>query len=243
VNDTFDAAFDAEFGPDEPASKPNGAAPIGPKFVSADEFIAGYRPQSPLIKAWDMKPGWLYSLTAPTGFAKTAISLEEAIQLARAGKRVVYLAGENPDEVRARIILIRSKLNLAELPLSLRFVAGTFDLRSDIEHVRQEVADIGGADLIVVDTSPAFQVVAGSAEENSNTEQLGWALLLRQLTKFEGPPAVLALCHPVKRPQSIDDLLPRGGGSFLAEVDGNYVSWLTAEDGDRKASSAAASSG
>ena len=27
---------------------------------------------------------------------------------------------------------------------------------------------------------------------------------------------------------------PRGGGSFIAEVDGNYVSWLTAEDGARK---------
>jgi hypothetical protein len=230
----FDAAFKDEFGPDEPldaAPKPNGRLPA---FLSASDFAAGYQPQRPLIKAWDMKPGWLYSFTAPTGYAKTAISLDEAMQLARAGKRVVYLAGENPDEVRARILLMQTKLNLAELPPTLRFADGTFDLNSGMDHVRDEVKAMGGAELIVIDTSPAFQVVAGGAEENSNTEQLCWALLLRQLTKLEGSPAVLALCHPVKRPQNVEDLLPRGGGSFLAEVDGNYASWLTAEDGDRK---------
>jgi AAA domain len=242
VSDEFDQAFHAkfdadEFGPDEPRHgakpRPNGVAP-GLVFLSANDFVAGYKPQRPLIKHWDMKPGWLYSFTAPTGYAKTAISLDEAMQLARTGKRVVYLAGENPDEVRARVLLMQAKLKLTELPPTLRFVAGTFDLRSGMEHVHNEVQALGGADLIVVDTSPAFQVVAGSAEENSNTEQLCWALLLRQLTKLEGSPAVLALCHPVKRPQSVEDLLPRGGGSFLAEVDGNYASWLTAEDGDRK---------
>jgi hypothetical protein len=45
---------------------------------------------------------------------------------------------------------------------------------------------------------------------------------------------VLALCHPIKRPLSIDECLPRGGGGFLAEVDGNYTSWLTAGDDNEK---------
>jgi hypothetical protein len=206
----------------------------GVAFLSAEEFVADYRPKRPLIRAWDLKPGWLYSLTAPTGSAKTAIALSEAMQLAREGKRVAYLAGENPDEIRARVILMRSKLRVTELPPTLVFVDGTFNLKAALDHVRSEVQAMGGADLIVVDTSPAFQVVAGAAEENSNTEQLAWAFILRQLTKLEGTPAVLALCHPVKKPQNVEDLLPRGGGSFLAEVDGNYASWLSAEDGDRK---------
>jgi hypothetical protein len=208
--------------------KPNGA-----RFLSADDFVAGYRPQRPLIRAWDLKPGWLYSFTAPTGYAKTAIALSEAMQLSRDGKRVVYLAGENPDEVRARVLLMKAKLG-SQLPPTLKFVDGTLNLKEALGYVRSEVQAMSGADLVVVDTSPAFEVAAGGAEENSNTEQLAWALILRQLTKLEGNPTVLALCHPVKKPQTVEDLLPRGGSSYLAEVDGNYASWLTAEDGDRK---------
>ena len=112
MSDEFDDAFKAtfsadEFGPDEPhqGAKPNGAAPAFPRFLSAAEFVAGYVPQKPLIKAWDLKAGWLYSFTAPTGFAKTAIALTELLRLGRLGKRVVYLAGENPDDIRARMIL------------------------------------------------------------------------------------------------------------------------------------------
>jgi hypothetical protein len=35
-------------------------------------------------------------------------------------------------------------------------------------------------------------------------------------------PTVLVTCHPTKTP-NMDNLLPRGGGAFLAEVDGNLV--------------------
>ena len=40
----------------------------------------------------------------------------------------------------------------------------------------------------------------------------------------EGRPAVLVPTHPVKNPDK-DNLLPRGGGGFLNEVDGNLTLW------------------
>jgi hypothetical protein len=45
---------------------------------------------------------------------------------------------------------------------------------------------------------------------------------MRSLTNLPGGPAVLILCHPTKR-AAADDLIPRGGGAFLNEVDGNIA--------------------
>jgi hypothetical protein len=45
-----------------------------------------------------------------------------------------------------------------------------------------------------------------------------------------GGPCVLVLCHPVKHLIHPSQLLPRGGGAFLAEIDGNLTNWKR-EDG------------
>jgi hypothetical protein len=42
------------------------------------------------------------------------------------------------------------------------------------------------------------------------------------ITTLPGAPTVLVLCHPVKNPD-VTNLLPKGGSSFLNEVDGNAV--------------------
>ena len=53
------------------------------------------------------------------------------------------------------------------------------------------------------------------------TTQLGnHARLLRKLTELPGTPAVIVGCHPIK---SGENLVPRGGGAFLAEVEGNLT--------------------
>jgi hypothetical protein len=46
------------------------------------------------------------------------------------------------------------------------------------------------------------------------------ARALRRLTTLPGKPTTLVCCHPVKN-ASNENLLPRGGGSFVAEMDGN----------------------
>jgi hypothetical protein len=203
-----------------------------PPFLTASDFIAGYQPQPPLVRDWCLRPGRFYSFTAPTGNVKTAIALAEAVTLALEGKCVVYLAGENPDDIRERVILMTDKLGLEQPPPNLHFVADTYDLHKGYEHTSGKVKEIGGADIIYVDTSPAFQSASGGEDENDNAKQIAWARHLRKLTRLAGNPAVVALCHPIKRPLSHADCLPRGGGSFLAEVDGNYTSWKVTEDGE-----------
>ena len=46
--------------------------------------------------------------------------------------------------------------------------------------------------------------------------------MLRTLVGLPGGPTVVAACHPTKNADP-DNLLPRGGGAFVAEVDGNLV--------------------
>ena len=48
----------------------------------------------------------------------------------------------------------------------------------------------------------------------------------RTLANLPGEPCVLVMCHPIKNATQ-DNLLPRGGGAFLAEVDGNLTCWKT----------------
>jgi hypothetical protein len=46
--------------------------------------------------------------------------------------------------------------------------------------------------------------------------------MMRKFCEYEGQPTVLIGCHPAKH-ASDDLLLPRGGGAFLNEVDGNLT--------------------
>jgi hypothetical protein len=70
---------------------------------------------------------------------------------------------------------------------------------------------------VIVDTSAAY--FEGDAE-NDNVQLGNWARLLRKLTDMPGKPGVIVGCHPIKSGES---LLPRGGGAFLAEMDGNLT--------------------
>ncbi len=224
--------LDAEYNKRE--GRPNGETKPLPVFETGESFVAAWRPRRSLIPEWDLKRGWLYSLTAPTGYAKTAIALAESLELARQGLRVVYFAGENPDDVRQRLILMKFKLGLERLPETVRFVATSFNLVENIDHIQREVDALGGADAAFIDTSPVYQIASGGLEENSNPEAIRWAQHLRQLTRLKGEPAILSLCHPIKRPQSVEDCLPRGGGGFIAEVDGNFTLWPAGESDNER---------
>jgi hypothetical protein len=62
-------------------------------------------------------------------------------------------------------------------------------------------------------------------EENENKQLGDHARLLRSLIDtIPGGPCVVAACHPTKN-AGADELLPRGGGAYLAEVDGNLTCW------------------
>jgi hypothetical protein len=200
--------------------------PSRPKLlISSDEFVTGFVPPDYLIEGILLKR-FLYSFTGLTGAGKTAIALRIAAHVASgktlAGRdidpgRVVYLAGENPTDVRMRWIAMLEKMGLDGSPV--HFVEGKISISESLEDLKREVRDVGGADLVIVDTSPAYYE---GSEENDNVQMLEHAHKLRGLVSLPGGPCVLAACHPVKG-ASNENLLPRGGGSFLNEMDGNLV--------------------
>jgi hypothetical protein len=79
---------------------------------SSAEFVAGYVPPDYLIDGL-LQRRYVYSMTAPTGSGKTALALLFAAHIALGKElggrevekgKVLYFAGENPDDVRSRWI-------------------------------------------------------------------------------------------------------------------------------------------
>jgi hypothetical protein len=111
------------------------------------------------------------------------------------------------------------RLRFDPTKIEVYFIEGVFkisDLRPRIEIEAQGVGPFG---LIIIDTSAAY---FEGDDENSNVQLGAHARLLRSLTGLHGKPCVLVSCHPVKNAGN-DNLLPRGGGAFLAEMDGNLT--------------------
>lgn len=197
-------------------------------FVSSGEFVREFRPPDYLLYPI-LQRGFLYSLTAQTGGGKTAILLLLAANVALGlpfgggpveTGRVAYFAGENPDEIRMRWMAMADRMGFDPETTNVYFIPGRFSLAGMSERIRKEAEKLGGFALVVVDTSAAY--FEGS-EENSNIEMRDHAHFLRALTAIPGNPSVVAACHPVKNAGE-DNLLPRGGGSFIAEMDGNLTS-------------------
>ena len=230
--------LDRQYAEEAGATKPNGSdASPPPALVTAKAFVSGYKAPEYLVDGV-IQRGRLYSETALTGHGKTSVSLAINAHLntglSLAGRRVersktVYFAAENPDDTKARVILMANRMRLDLDILPLWFVEGGFDLNNWTDHIRKQVEDIGGADMITVDTGPAFLAACGFGDENDNIQSLRYALKLRELTKLPGNPTVLVPTHPIKNAAK-DNLLPRGGGAFLNEMDGNLTLWA---EGDR----------
>ena len=212
----------------EKAPKPETVAKaVGPLFQRAKAFAAAWEPAEYLVDGI-IQRGYCYSLTAPTGGGKTAVilNLTACIGSGRnfagaetlAGK-VGYFAAENPNDIQARWKGLEEVMNLDDP--DVWFCPYTIDLKTSFDQIREEAEGQGGFDLIVVDTSQAF---FNGEDENSNAQMVNHAKAMRRLTTLPGNPCVIILTHPIKNP-SKDNLLPRGGGGFLAEVDGNLTIW------------------
>src|SRR5215470_3815800 len=63
-------------------------------------------------------------------------------------------------------------------------------------------------------------------DENNNKQVLAHAKQQRELCKLPGNPCVVALTHPTKSVTKASELQPRGGGAYVAEVDGNFTIWM-----------------
>jgi hypothetical protein len=103
--------------------------------------------------------------------------------------------------------------------IPVHFLPGVFKLSEIQARIKAEVEKIGAVSLVVVDTSAAY---FEGMEENANVEMGIHARRMRSLVNLPGGPCVLVACHPVKN-AAPDNLLPRGGGAFIAEMDGNLA--------------------
>lgn len=202
-----------------------------PGILTAAEFMAGFVPPDYILDGI-MQRGRLYSLTSPTGHGKTAVALYVGCMIA-AGRdigaieviqgHVVFLAGENPDDLRCRLYAACQAYALDPAKLAMHVLPATFPMTAEkaVFLMRQINQLECSPALIVVDTAAAF---FPGDDDNQNVQMGEYARTLRVLTTCQGSPAVLTPAHPVKNPDK-DNLLPRGGGAFLNEVDGNLTLW------------------
>ena len=200
------------------------------RVVGGVEFLKEFRIPDPLIDGL-VPRGQLYGLTAPTGHGKTAVAALMQLCIANglpfAGRevergRVLVLAGENPDDYALRLLATLKALRLPpDAARDVLIVPGSFALGPATPKIEAQIEAIGPLACVFVDTSAAF---FSGDDENSNVAMRLHASRLRALTELPGHPAVIALCHPTKNPAK-DILLPRGGGAFLAEIDGNLTAW------------------
>jgi hypothetical protein len=198
-------------------------------FESSAEFAGNFVPPDYLIEGW-LQRRFVYSMTGMTGAGKTCIALRVAAHVAlglelddktvEQGK-VLLFAGENPDDVRMRWIKLCEEMGKQPSEVDVYFLAGALPI-SDAEirkKIDTEAAKHGPFSLIIVDTSAAY---FNGDDENNNVQAGNHARMMRSLINLPGGPAIIVTTHPIKA-ANIENLLPRGGGAFLNEVDGNLV--------------------
>jgi hypothetical protein len=216
--------------PDEAYGEANNEPP--PRILSKDDFLKGFVPPDYLVDGI-LQRRFVYALTGQTGHLKTAIALLLAQLIATEADacfgthhvekgRVVYFVGENPDDIRTRVIGSDALRSDDPTRDRIAFIPGIFNIAQMQSTISIEMERLGGVDLIIVDTSAAYFL---GQDENANPQIGAHARMLRKLTELPGGPCVLVLCHPIKYTTDPSQLLPRGGGAFLAEMDGNLTSW------------------
>lgn len=203
------------------------------RILSGSDFMASFVPPDWLIDGI-VQRSRLYSCTSLTGHGKTAVWLYLACMIF-AGRmvgntlevtpgNVLILAGENPEDLKARMFGMAAAFNL--LPAQMPYVLpGNFPMTD--EEADKLLRDIRGLGVpfvaIIGDTASSF---FPGDDENDNVQAGGYGRTLRRFTDDEsiGKPTVITLSHPVKNATKTN-LLPRGGGAFLNEMDGNFSLW------------------
>jgi len=167
---------------------------------------------------------FIYALTGQTGHGKTAI----ALLLFRQSRRLTQTPRSQATRSRkgaASIWLVKTPTiygcaSLGPTPClrldgsadRASYIPGVFNIGQMHDRRVTETRKLEGVDIVIVDTSAAYFL---GADEN----------VLRVVTTLPGRPCVVVLCHRIKHAMDATQLLPRGGGAFLGEIDGNLTAW------------------
>jgi hypothetical protein len=210
------------------AWKANGQGQIPPHLIQTSaQFVAGFTPPEYVVDGI-LQRRFCYAFTAKTGTGKTAIMLLLAAHTALGQPigdreieqgRVLYFAGENPDDIRMRWIAMADQVKFDIETVNVNFIPGRFKISEMWERIRAEIAETGDVTLIIVDTSAAY---FEGDDENNNVAMGVHARRLRSLAEMPGGPCIVIPCHPIKNAAD-DNLVPRGGGAFVNEMDGNLT--------------------
>ena len=216
----------------EPVQK-RSAAPL---LVDANEWLDASTPMEWIVDGI-IQRGCLYAMTAVTNHGKTAIGLLMAMCVAAGRKfagrdikpgKVMILCGENPDGFRTRM-----RATMESLGLDREDVAGlitvlpqALPLASAVQQILEEARrQEGDYSMVLVDTSISYY---SGDNEDDNLQARTHAWHLRALAELPGHPAIVANTHPTKSADR-ENLLPRGGGAFLNEIDTNLTVWAESE--------------
>lgn len=208
-----------------------------PPILDATQFMATFSMPDYLIDGV-IQRGRLHAMTSPTGHGKTAVALFLACMMASAKNigaievtqgNVLFLAGENPDDLCVRLHAACQSYGIPPGDLPIYVMPGNFPISPEAAEALKAKIDATGIQfsLIIGDSLAAY---FPGDDENHNVQMGNYARNWRVLTTCAGRPAVMALAHPVKA-AGRDNLLPRGGGAFLAEIDANLTLWA---EGDRE---------
>lgn len=208
-----------------------------PPILDATQFMATFSMPDYLIDGV-IQRGRLHAMTSPTGHGKTAVALFLACMMASAKNigaievtqgNVLFLAGENPDDLCVRLHAACQSYGIPPGDLPVYVMPGNFPISPEAAEALKAKIDATGIQfsLIIGDSLAAY---FPGDDENHNVQMGNYARNWRVLTTCVGRPAVMALAHPIKA-AGRDNLLPRGGGAFLAEIDANLTLWA---EGDRE---------
>jgi hypothetical protein len=200
------------------------------EFKSVSAFCAEYEPISYAVEPF-VRSGSLYTLTAKTGSGKTALLINMALAVATGrgadiigrevtGGRVAFIAVENPDDLRMRIMVAAFILNIDLNKFAHNLIILDQRVKPEALVAKLKTLSSGGPfTLIMVDTLAAYY---DGDDINNNVQAGDFMRRLRPLTRLPGLPSVIVAAHPVKNAAN-DNLIPYGGGAILNEVDGNLT--------------------
>lgn len=200
-------------------------------LMSSAKFLAGMTPPDYLVHGLIMRGG-TYTMTGNTGHCKTLLAILMAIRTALGEwflgckcrqSRVVFFAGENPDNVRYQLYGMCAELGINPGDLDIKWHDGVFSIEDALSAVKAELATHSDLGLCIFDSLQAF---FEGDDDNQNAEMLRLAVSFRELTEgHPNKPSGLIIAHPVKK-ASRENLLPRGGSALTNELDGNFTAWV-----------------
>ena len=148
-----------------PPWSPEDNPPKVVKLASKTQFLKGFVPPDFLVEGI-LHRRFVYALTGQTGHAKTAIALliaelvsssERIVMLGthRAEKgQVAYFVGENPDELRMRLIGADAVRGGDPTLDRLFFAPGVFNISEMMAALAKDCATVGPLDLVIVAPPP-----------------------------------------------------------------------------------------